>query len=386
MKKLILSLLLILIVACGSLFASDFSFVFGSLDQHSEVLWGFFPTFVRLGAGYTGLSLLEDNTTRIDFLVGGGYSQRKVWQDPDTGEVEDYDPIIYDTIRIEWELGFNQGFLQSPVEGKDLINLYIAYLGRYEANIDSFRVGKSRDNGGIFTIDSLDNRIGSNYSGNIYPDLKGDRQHLGTAFIFETEVDMMDDQKTYSNGFLATFSVEWAPFILNSALDGVADYYSIDLNLVGAYTLYRLNINGQHWFGLTLVDRANVNWTDGDAVPVYAQESVSLGRKVRGYNTWTYNTQLTMVNNLDLRLSGPDLWGIFPRINLFFDVGYGTGNYFNTNDWDNNFLMSTGAQFTISFWDFIDLGYQVAYLFKGYKFTDGPDVSVTGKFTFFLDF
>ena len=47
--------------------------------------------------------------------------------------------------------------------------------------------------------------------------------------------------------------------------------------------------------------------------------------------------------------------------------------------------MSTGVQVTVSFFDFIDLGYQVSYLFSGNKFTDG-EKRVVGNFTFFLDF
>ena len=47
--------------------------------------------------------------------------------------------------------------------------------------------------------------------------------------------------------------------------------------------------------------------------------------------------------------------------------------------------MSTGVQLTISFFDFIDLGYQVAYLFNGNKLSEG-DSKIVGSFTFFLDF
>ena len=152
-------------------------------------------------------------------------------------------------------------------------------------------------------IRSLDGYLGSgDYDGAIYPDLRGDGQHLGTLFSFDVMLDMMDDQAMYSNGLLANVSAEWAPLVLNSALDGVADYYSLTFNVVGAYTPYSFVEDGQHWFSLTLVDRFNVNWTDGEEVPVYAQGPVSLGRKVRGYNTWTYNTQFTAVNDVISKL------------------------------------------------------------------------------------
>ena len=387
MKRRLLASLAVALIAICTISAAPVEFVFGGLDQHAEVLGGFLPSFLKAGAGYNGFSLIDGNTTQINLLVGGGYSQRKVWQTPYEGVVQDFDPIVYDTIRAEWEVGISQGLLQSTVPGKDLLTFSAGYIGRYERNIDSFREGKVRDNNGEYVIRSLDGYLGSDdYDGAIYPDLRGDRQHLGTLFSFDVMLDMMDDQGMYSNGLLANASAEWAPLVLNSALDGVADYYSLTFNVVGAYTPYSFVEDGQHWFSLTLVDRFNVNWTDGEEVPVYAQGPVSLGRKVRGYNTWTYNTQFTVVNNFDIRLAGPDWHSIFPRVNLFFDIGYGCGDYFNTDIAGDNFLMSAGAQLTVSFFDFIDLGYQIAYLFDGYKFSEGPETSVTGSFTFFLDF
>lgn len=390
MKKTLLTTILVAILAISTLGAADFELVFGSptIDQHPEILIGFVPTAAKLGVGYTGLNLIEGNETQLALIAGGGYVQRKVWQKPTNGKVQAYDPIVYDTANVEWELRFSQGFLQSPVEGKDLLTLSASYLGRWDYNKDSMVVGQSRDNGRPYYIRTLDSYLESaSYSGDIYPDLRGNAQHLGTAFQLQLKLDMMDEQKMYSNGLLSTFEAKYAPLALNSALDGVADYYSLTLNTVIAYSPYQIIGNdGQHWFSITVVDRINLNWTDGSAVPVYAQGPVSLGRKVRGYNTWTYNTQFTAVNNFDIRFAGPDWYTIFPRVNLFIDAGYGCGDLFNTDYFKSNMLASAGIQVTVSFFDFIDLGYQIAYLFTGSKYTEGPDVNVTGSFTFFLDF
>lgn len=396
-KKLFLVIIAVLAVLSGA-YASDFKFVFGDLGQHAEILGGFLPTYLKAGVGYTGLSLIEGHTTEIDFLAGAGYNQRKVWQDPWTGDVwqdmndgeslkDNIGPIIYDVIQTEWEFRFSQGFLDSPVVNKDLLTLSAGYNGRFEASGDSFRKGSWRENGldGKTQILPLGEYIGENYQGDVYPDLRGNRQHLGTEFYLELKLDMMDDQKMYSNGFTASLGAEWGPGVLNSALDGKADYYSLTFNAVAAYTPFSFIEDGQHWFSITLIDRANINWTDGSEVPVYVQGPVSLGRKVRGYNTWTYNTQFTAVNNFDIRFAGPSWSDIFPRVNLFLDVGYGYGDYFNSDEGGSNFLASTGIQMTVSFFDFIDLGYQISYLFTGEKFTDG-DANITTSFTFFLDF
>lgn len=389
MYKKLLLILLVMVLAISSVFAVPFKFVFGDLGQHPEILMGFIPTYILAGAGYRGIELIEDDVTELQALLGFGYNQRKVWQDKDSGEVKLVDPIVYDVLETDLILRFVQGFGESTVAGKDLITLTAGYEGKLEVNLDSMVKGQVRKNNTYSTISSLNDYLGGeNYSGNIYPDLRGNHTMLANALAFQTKFDIMDDKMTTTDGFVAKFDAKWAPHALNHALSGDADYYSLTLNAVGAKTLFEVESkNGKDLFTITLVDRANVNWTDGSLVPVFAQGPVSLGRKVRGFNTWTYNTQFTAVNNFDIRFAGPNLGvkGIFPRANVFFDIGYGCGNYFNTNYSASNFLMSTGVQLTISFFDFIDLGYQVAYLFNGNKLSEG-DSKIVGSFTFFLDF
>lgn len=387
MVKKIMVTAVVLLLAVTSVFAAPLRFVFGDLGQHPEILMGFLPSYLLAGAGYRPVELIEGDVTEIQLLAGLGYNQRKVWQNPfSEGEVIKEDPIVYDVLETDWILRFVQGFGDSSVAGKDLFTITAGYEGKLEFALDSMVKGQTRNNGIQSVIRSLDDRIGT-YDGDIYPDLRGNRTALGSVLALQLKYDEMDDRMTTTDGFVAKADLKWAPSFLNGALDGKADYYSLTLNAVAAKTVFAYSENGKDMFTITLVDRGNVNWTDGSMVPVWAQGPVSLGRKVRGFNTWTYNTQFTAVNNFDVRFAGPNLGvkGIFPRVNLFYDIGYGCGKYFNTQISEGNFLMSTGVQVTVSFFDFIDLGYQVAYLFSGEKFSEGTK-KVVGSFTFFLDF
>lgn len=400
MKKRLTVLLLVLVLVSTAVFGGDWRYIFGDLDQHPEILIGFVPSYTAMGAGYNGLTLIPGNRTEIQMLGGFGYSQRKVWQDPTNGRPITSDPLIYDVWRTEWLLKFTQGFGDSWVPNKDMVTVYAAYEGRFETNVDSMVVGQTRLNRGSYTVDPVSGWL-SDYSttpDSVYPDLTGipgesKNMMLGTAFIVGAKYDMMQDLKTSQDGFVADLNAKWAPLSLNRALDGEADYYSVTFNAVGAKTLYQLKSDDQKFnlFSITVVDRANINWTDGRKVPVYAQGGVSLGRKVRGFNTWTYNTQFTAVNNFDIRFAGPEPFfsGIYPRINFFFDIGYGTGEYFNSSikpDNGYNLLYSTGVQFTVSFFDFIDLGYQLAYVMGGSNYAKGVKDGIVGSVTFFLDF
>ena len=395
MKKIIL---LIVSFVCFSLsvFAEDgkgWRFIFSDMDQHTDILMGFCPSYVLLGAGYDFNP--TENTSELSFEVGGGYMQRRLWQNPENGtayastdwakeEVNSF--LTYDFAEVDLNLKYIQGFFGDVLQFKAGIDL------RYEMALDNINAGKVTSYGPVNTLDGY---LGPNYNGAVYPDLAGNHQFFGTAFDLELVLDMMEDTIVRNDGFKISLYAAYAPLALNNGLDGYADYYTLQFNAVGAVTLYEYRTAHHSWFSIVLIDRFNASWTDGSAVPVYAQELVSLGRRVRGYSKFSYNTEFTMVNNLDIRFSGPGFgveW-LRPRINLFFDIGLGAGDYFNMNGGSQsytngnvNLLMSTGAQFTVTLYDVLDLGCEIAYLIgNGEKFQD-PGSRFVWTFTFFLDF
>ncbi len=407
MKKALI-VALVLFVALGSVFAGGFKFLFTELDQHPEILSGFLPTLTAFGTSYEGFEFIPGNLTQLQVTVGGGYTQRVVFQSPYNGVPLIADQGIYDCIQFRWNLKLLQGFGSSWVEGKDLVTVYAGYEGRYEVNTDSMVVGKERYRGyadagtktrGVTPIKSLDDWfsgfVGASKVGNaIYPDLADDYKAFMTNFYVGAKLNGMDDKMVSTDGFLTELKLQFAPSFLNKK----ASYYSITFNAVAAKTLYELKSqkSSNNVFSVVIIDRVNVNWTDGSKVPVYAQMPVSLGRKVRGFNTNSYNTNFTVVNNFDIRFSGPEPFidGIFPRLNAFFDVGYYAGDYFNTElsaksqaeDFGlERVLCSVGIQLEISFFDFIDLGFQVSRLINGSNLRNPEQRVITGA-TFFLDF
>ena len=79
MKKLTV-LLVAFVALLSSAFASDWHFWGKDLDQHPEFLWGFFPTYLYGGVGYTGFEFIPGHTTDIQLMAGAGYVQRKLFQ------------------------------------------------------------------------------------------------------------------------------------------------------------------------------------------------------------------------------------------------------------------------------------------------------------------
>ena len=399
MKK-VLAFAVVMLIALSCVFAGDVKFVLGELAQHPEVLFGFCPTLTTVGASYEGLELVEGSLTQIQAIAGGGYAQLVLFQDPSTGKPLLYDQGIYDSIQFRWNLRMLQGFGDSWVEGKDLVTVYAGYEGRLEKNIDSMAVGKERKRGyaddgltiGKSAIKGIDTWFMDHgtkrQSNSIYPDLAGGDTSFMNNLYLGARLNGMDDRMVSNEGILAELKLQFAPGFLNKK----ASYYSVTLNAVAGTTLYELKdaSTGRNSFSIVVLDRVNLNWTDGSKVPVYAQQPVSLGRKVRGFNTGSYNTNFTVVNNFDIRFAGPEPFvdGIFPRANIFFDMGYYAGDYLNTEisalsmarEYGlERFLCSTGVQLEMSFFDMFDLGLQVAYL------RDPGSHVITGA-TFFLDF
>ena len=395
----IISVILMSVLALAGLAAFDINdswTINGTIDQHPEILIGFIPTYGEITAGYTGLQLMEDNRTEIQLTVGSGYIERRFWIDPSDGiEKRDMNPLSFDVIQTTWALRFNQGFLDSPVGDKDLITLSVGYEGRYEAARDSMVADSTKQawgaEVGVETIDeffSAHNASGDNFPSRLYPDLRGNRQYLGTNLNFNFFLDAMEDTLSTNDGFTVEFNIDWSPYALNAALDGKADFYQFTLQGIAAKTLYQYRTEKMNWFSLVVIDRLRANWLSGELVPTYVQRLGSLGRQVRGYTNYTYGTEFYVVNNLDIRLTGPDMGvsGLAPRFNFFFDIGYGCGNYFNTDRKGDNLLASTGVQFTVSIFDFIDLGYQVAYLIGDARNFVNGNTQFSGSVTFFLDF
>ncbi|MGD1822985.1 MAG: hypothetical protein ACPKM0_09535 [Pleomorphochaeta sp.] len=359
MKKKLTLFCVLLVFVSSFTFSSDYKFLFGAIGMHEDQLGGIGPTYLNLGIGQTDITLIEDNTTEIQYYLGGGTEKRTMWNSTTDGS-NGVNDVTLDLIRVDWKARLNQGFFD------DVLTASVAYDGIYEY----FKSGAEIDN-------------------SYYPDLESDN-NLGTYFTGDLKLNFMVDDMFVQDGFLADAEFTYAPLALNSIF-GMSDFYSANLELNFAKTLHvsKAYDTGRNLFSLVLVDRVVANYTDGDCVPTYFRKEISLGRKVRGFSSYSYNNKLTFVNNLDFRISVYELdeikfARIFPRFNFFVDVGYGMLEYVNTSKEENNLIASTGVQATICVSDFASIGYQFAYILKGENYA--TESSTNGSLVLMLDF
>lgn len=398
MKKLISVLLILLCLsfAFAASSAGAFKPYLKTLDLHPAILNGFCPTYVGVGGDYA-FYLSNGDVAHINISGAGGITERMLFQQPTDGEYlvredETHKIQLVDVTSFEWDI-------KGVYELGQYLSFTIGYKGVTESRADSMLITNKfwpknqktqRWLGGSVKRDPSKmedwlSSFGATRDTTVYPELKTNNSLYNTIYA-ETKFDNMIDTMVTNEGFWAEFAAYYTPAFLNRD----ADLISLNFDVVGAKTFINKQFaNGLNMFSMCIIDRIDVNYTTGSKVPSYFQEPISLGRKVRGFNTGSYASEFTAVNNFEIRFSGPEARkGIFARTDFFFDAGIGLGKIFNADSGVNNvknILVSVGVQEMIDYNDAFDLGIQAAYLIKGQN-ASNPLKPLQISATFFLDF
>ncbi len=360
-KRLIIGLLICL-VSVSTIAAGGTSFVLDSFDTNGDVLIGFFPTYITSGSRFSMPSLIDGNSTDLLLISGGGYTQRQLWRD-ETGAVLDTyadigavdlgeDARKFNVITGELKILFEQGIFWSEATDDDLVTIQIGYKGRYEQYLEN--VGGATS---YFTT-----------TGIAYPEAAD--QLISNTLAGELRLETVVSEKVTARGIDVSIGVDYAPlWMLNDLLGDGVDYFAAQATIEGYLPLMQLKNEEEtkSLFALYFADRIRADFLQGDSVPVYAQKESSLGHKMRGFESFSYATSLNVVNNFDLRITGPEIIsGLFPRAAVFCDVGYYMGHYNNTSGiTDEGLLLSAGGEFALSIMDFLNAGIRANYALMG---------------------
>lgn len=364
MRKRIAAALVLCILMLAPAAAGEIEFVLDAFDTNGDFALGFLPTFLTIGGDYTGFEFLDGQSTDLMFIAGGGWTQRQIWNDAadDYAAITDDDVRKFNVITGEWKLILEQGLFWSDATFDDLFTFHAGYLGRYE----SYMENKDSEAVSYFFTASDD----------IVPEGEA---LVSNTLEFGASVDTVETDMVTFTGFDAELSVSYAPeWMLNSLLDSTVDYYSVYAVATGYLPLYEQRGDDyMNDLSVYLADRVRLDHINGSAVPVYAQKESSLGYKMRGFESYSYPMSFSVVNNFDVRVSGPEVLipGLFPRGGIYIDAGYYAGHYPNDKDAaDDGVLLSAGAELAFSFFDFLNLGLRGNYVMLGDTLT-GSDFS-----------
>ena len=353
--KRIISIILVLALVTTAAFASDFHFVFNSAELNptlpEKFLKGICPTVFTGGVGYTALELVPGSTTELQLIAGGGIAFRAFFEENYSSKEADYTEADYNVTQLMGKVKFLQGF------NNDKFTAYASAEIRKETY--KFLTGTN-------SFVKLS-------------DAEKDSDGL-VSYIFNAGVKLNNTKDTWftRDGLDASVDVTYSPSKKGHS------YYAAQAQAVYSKTIWqKLNSNGRNLVSFVFVDRLNAGYMNAfndNTVPFFAQEFHSLGRKVRGFEKFTYSRAFTAVNNLEIRIASPEIVkdAIFARAILFADAGIAAGEWLQHNGYDNkitNIIASAGAVAELSIFDFINLGAQFSYLINGYN----PDADRTFK-------
>jgi hypothetical protein len=366
-KKLVLFILLACLLPLS--LSASWSFAYDSWDGHPRIAAGLVPTGIRAGVVNDALSLFADWETDFYLLGKVGYQERLVWQNPVLGSLLMANPLVYDQLLFDWTLGLNQYFGASQKH-----SLFVGYRGSYEKEFDSMIEGTALDSGTVQSLSSF-------FSGGnaVYGQLSG----IGTNIGFAYHYNDLDDSYTTSDGYAASALLWFGPMLLNTN----ASYARLEGEVRAAKTLLTLTESGKNLYSIVLADRLNISGVFGSSIPLSVQQTTSLGSKVRGFGTFQFPTDYSVANQFDLRFNGPEPFvsGLFPRLVLFFDIGYGWGELYNTSIPESGLIASAGVSVTFAIRSYMDIGYEMAYLLAGENY-EYPGARMVGKILARLSF
>nr|WP_321261163.1 hypothetical protein [uncultured Sphaerochaeta sp.] len=338
--------LFILVLSSSSVFAS-WSFAYDSWEGHPRIGSSLVPTGIRSGAISDLKPIFSGWETDLVLLAKAGFHERVLWQHPVNGSLLSSSPLIFDLLQFDWTIGIKQSLAHDQ-------QLFLGYRGSYEKALDSMVEGDVLDSGTVLGIDPWF----SSYGGNtLYGLLSGIGTSVLLSYSYNHEEELLDGLAFESSLFIG-------PKLLNTN----ASYLAFTAEGAVALMIYQELDEKQHnLYSIILRDNLQFTYTLGSHIPVSFLQETSLGSLVRGYGSGQYPLDGALANRFSLCFNGPEPFtkGFYPRLILFFDVGYGFGQLVNTSVSSSAFLASAGVSVTYSLLSYMDIGYQMAYLIEG---------------------
>ena len=323
-----------------------------------------FPTDIwaaKLSVEYTGLSLIPGQKTSLETIITGGWLKQDSYY---TGSYDnrlvpvslfDYTNAMFKTGFIQDIIGIRQGFIANSRNGKNLLEAFLYYKGRWEGHYTSggnspwfMNLTDNPEQESVFQSSII---AGTAYNGRF-------RNHHGVL-----------------DGLNADLRSEYAPGGMNTA----ADYYCLTGEVQGYLPLFDLNPESRmNTFSIYLADRIRAAYTDGS----YRTYSIRLenAAEVRGIEKVRMDSKFTAVNNFEIRFNLPSLFipDIKPGLLTYFDAGY----YYEDSSYSGT-VLSTGAGLYVDLFGAFQGGIRYNYLVNGEKM-DTRLSSINMMFTFYF--
>jgi hypothetical protein len=365
-------------------------FFYGISGVRRYFFWGYnlVPTGLDVTLGYRITPWIDGVDTILQATVGGGYEGfgtfRAVDYTPNTVQSDVADPngnLEFDSPNLQWQLGIRQGILWNSIGERNLLEAFLYYRGRYDRYLDGRHYWGASD-GEIAAIESGHEAWQSAYAGNDAEGIFGTSLLAGLAF----DALYFDGRTKTYDGTYAELSFEASPYF--SSVLGASDFWRLNFATKTFRTLFEaVPRKGKNLFSIYAGSYFSIDYADARRqMPMYVMQSFGgtelregLADSVRGFEKYSWDTQLKIVHNLDLRFNGPVIASfrdrdLLPGVVLFFDLGYGHSYWGDPSDTAGGFLGSTGIGLFIGLLDFTYVHFYADFPVIGERLDDAPAV------------
>ena len=315
-------------------------------------LWGLdlLPTGVDITLGYKGFRILPGRDTLLQVTAGGGYESFNLYRYADGSPAlpgSQFDKMEFNAWIFKWEPGIRQGFLWNRKLDRNLLEGFLFYRGRY----DIYRDGRVIWGTPVAEAQQIVQEHTDYQAALVFVDSEG---VWSNSLFTGISLDMMDGNKNHQTkqGFYGELSLEWDPYLPDAAWKTDVDFLRFNGTLKGFYTLFDAAPDREkNLFSVYAGDHFSVDYAAGHNIPMFVMQSfggtrprTGLGRTLRGFEEYTYDTRFKMVNNIEIRANLPALRlkSAVPGVVSYFDSGYYSNYFGDPGVLKSGFLCSTG--------------------------------------------
>jgi hypothetical protein len=358
--------------------ATDSAFFCRIVDVRRYFAWGWdlVPTGFDVTVGCKIKPWFEGVDTILQATVGGGYEGFGTFRTSDLIPNQPVDApeatadpngnLEFNSPNFQWQAGIHQGILWNPAAHQNLLEVFLYYRGRCDRYLDGRHYWGASESG-IAAIETAHEDWQASYVGNDACGIFGNSLFAGLA----CDALRFDRRSKAYEGTYAEASFEFSPYF--SAVLGASDFWRVNLSTKTFRILYESRTwRSKNWFTVYGGSCFSIDYADAHRqMPLYVMQSIGgtqprkgLAKAVRGFEDYSWDTQLKIVHNLDVRFNLPVIYSIggkdlLPGLVAYFDLGYGTRYWGDPSNTPGGFLGSTGMGVFV---DLLDVVYTHLYL------------------------
>jgi hypothetical protein len=374
--------------ADGGAAAASTRFFYRIEDVRRYFAWGLnlFPTGIDVTVGYRLTPWFDGVETILQGTVGGGYEGFGTFRDtdytPNTVTADTADPngnLEFNSPNFQWQAGIRQGILWDQTERRNLLEAFLYYRGRYDRYLKGRHYWGS-DEGAIAAIESSHEAWQSAYLGSDACGIFGTSLFTGLSF----DALHFDSRSKAFDGTYAEASFEFSPYF--PSVMGASDFWRINFSTKTFRTLYEERpAADKNVFTIYAGSYFSIDYADARRrMPLYVMQSFGgtelregLADSVRGFEKYSWDTQLKIVHNLELRFNLPVVYSfrerdLFPGFVVYFDLGYGTLYWRDPANTRGGFLASTGIGLFLDLFDFANVHLYIHFPLIGERIDGAP--------------